>query len=164
MKRALQKLVVGAALRVVHAALVELRGMDAYVAEEFSRLPIGMSYAIHTGYKCPSLYVEWDGAKLHRRPTLDAPRCELHLKALPISFRMFTGQMGLAQGYAQHAFTMVGEVADVMRLARLVNHAEAHLFPPFITRKFLSEVPKLGTAPWRMYAKLALGFLIGKYS
>ena len=163
MKRALQKLVVGAALRVVHAALVELRGMDAYVAAELAKLPVGASYAIHTGYACPSLYVVWDGEKLLRPPTLNTPRCELHLKALAVSFRLFTGQMGLAQAYAQHALTMGGEVADVMRLARLVNRAEAYLFPPMITRRFLTDIPKLPASPLRLYARLALGFLTGKY-
>lgn len=163
MKRAFQKLVVGVALRLVHAALVELRSMDAYVAGEFAELPVGMSYAIHTGYECPSLYVLWDGEKLGRPRELSQPRCELRLKALATSFRLFTGQMGLAQAYAQHAFTMSGEVADVMRLARLVNHAEAYLFPPFITKKFLTDIPKLSAHPLVMYGRLAWGFLIGKY-
>lgn len=164
MKRAIQKLVIGAALRLVHAALVELREMDAYVAEEFARLPKGMSYAIHTGHGAPSLYVQWDGEKLRRCGALSAPRCELHMKALGISFRLFTGQMGLAQGYAQHAFTMAGEVADVMRLARLVNRAECYLFPAFITRRFLSEIPRLPASVLRFYARLTLGFMKGKFA
>ena len=164
MKRAIQRFVVGAALRLVHAALVELREVDAYVAGEFAKLPAGMSYAIHTGYACPTLYVEWDGAKLRRCPQMEAPRCELRIKALPIAFRLFTGQMGLAQAYAQHAFTMAGEVADVMRLARLVNHTEAYLFPPFITRHFLSVLPTLSASPLRVYGRILIGFLTGKYS
>ena len=163
MKRALRKFVVGAALRVVHAALVELRGMDATVAAEFAKLPAGMSYAIHTGHKCPALYVQWDGERLLRPAALEKPHCELHLKSLATSFRLFTGQMGLAQAYAQHAFTMAGEVADVMRLARLVNRTEAYLFPPFITRKFLTDVPRLPASPLRLYARLAVGFLTGRY-
>lgn len=163
MKRAIQKWVVGAALRVVHAALVELREMDDYVAAEFAKLPAGMSYAIRTGHKCPALYVHWDGEKLLRPASLDAPRCELRLKSLATSFRLFTGQMGLAQAYAQHAFTMAGEVADVMRLARLVNRTEAYLFPPFIAKHFLTDIPKLPASPMRMYARLVLGFLTCRY-
>lgn len=163
MKRGFQQFVVGAALRVVHAALVELQEMDDYVAGEFVKLPTGISYAIHTGHECPSLYVQWDGRRLLRPTTPGAPRCELHLKALSTSFRLFTGQMGLAQAYAQHAFTLGGEVADVMRLARLVNRAEAYLFPPFMTKKFLTDIPKLPASPLRLYARLAWGFLAGKY-
>ena len=164
MKRTLQKWVIGAALRLVHAALVELRSMDACVAGEFERLPLGMSYTICTGHGGPTLHVEWDGATLHRRSRLDHAHCELHIKALPIAFRIFTGQMGMAQGYAQHAFTMACEVADVMRLAHLVNRTEAYLFPPFITKRFLTDVPQLGLKPLQLYGRLTLGFLKGKYS
>lgn len=164
MKRACCKWIVGAALRVVQASLVELREMDDYVAAEFDKLPVGMSYSICTGYECPVLHVVWDGKRLLRRASLPQPRCELHLKSLATSFRLFTGQMGLAQAYAAHAFTMAGEVADVMRLARLVNRAEAYLFPPFMTKNFLTDIPKLPASPLRMYARLALGFLCGRYS
>lgn len=163
MKRALQRWVVGAALRLVHAALVELQELDPYIANELARLPAGMSYAIHTGHGCPSLYVQWDGERLRRLPGLNSPRCELRMKALPLSFRLFTGQMGLAQGYAQHVFTMAGEVADVMRLARLVNHTEAYLFPPFITRRFLSVMPQLASGPLRLYARLLRGLVTARY-
>lgn len=163
MKRALQKLVVGAALRVIHAALVELREMDAYVAEEFAKLPDGISYAIRTGYRCPALYVRRNGDELQRLSTLNTPHCELSLKSLAVSYRLFTGQMGLAQAYAQHAFTLAGDIADVMRLARLVNRAEAYLFPPFITEKILTAHPTLPASPLRLYARLLLGFLTAKY-
>ena len=163
MKRTLQKWVVAAALRAVHAALVELRTMDAGVADEFSRLPAGISYAIHTGHGCPSLYVQWDGAELRRLPSSEKVHCEMKLKALSLSFRLLTGQIGLAQGYAQHALTIAGDIADVMRLARLVNYAEAYLFPPFITKRFLAELPALSSGPLRLYGRLLLGFLRGKY-
>lgn len=163
MKRTLQKWTVHAALRVVHAALMELPKMDAYVAQEFAKLPAGMSYAIYTGHESPTLFVQWDGERLQRVPELPHAHCELHMKALALSFRLFTGQIGLAQGYARHAFTMSGEVADVMKLARLVNRAEAYLFPAFITRSFLSERPMLPSSPLRLYGKLLVGFLTGKY-
>ena len=50
MKLALQKLTVGIVLRVVHAALVELYGLDSRVRDEFDRMPEGMSYALQTGH------------------------------------------------------------------------------------------------------------------
>lgn len=164
MKRAIQKFVVGAALRLVHAALVELRKMDPYVAAEYAKLPAGLSYAIYTGHACPALFVQWDGHSLRRLKQLQHAQCELHIKALAISFRLFTGQMGLAQAYAQHALTMAGEVADVMRLARLVNHAECYLFPAFITKRFIRKRPALAAGSLRLYAGIVLGFLKGTYA
>lgn len=71
--------------------------------------------------------------------------------------------MGLAQAYAYHAFTLSGDIADVMKLARMVNLVEAYLFPRFITRRILTDIPPLRTSPLKVYAKLAAGFLTGKY-
>ena len=114
------KLTVGIVLRVVHAALVELYKLDTRVRDEFDRMPEGLSYALQTGYQAPQLFVEWRNGKLHRCGNLEKPVCALRLKSTGIAFRLFTGQMGLAQAYAQHAFSMQGEIADV--IAGQVEH------------------------------------------
>lgn len=160
MKRRLQIMIIAVALRLVHAVLVELQRLDPDVAGELRCLPAGMSYAIHTGHNAPTLFVQWDGRGLRRIVHPETPAvCTLRLKALAISFRLFTGQMGLAHAYAQHAFTMSGEIANVMRLARLVNRAEAYLFPPFMSRRILPELPGLPVSPLRVYAAVLTGFL-----
>ena len=164
MKLALQKLTVGIVLRVVHAALVELYGLDSRVRAEFDRMPEGMSYALQTGHSAPELYVQWTGGKLLNLQKIEKPTCALRLKSTGISFRMFTGQMGLAQAYAQHAFSMQGEIADVMRLARLVNLVEGYLFPKFITKHILTDIPALQVNPLRVYGRVLCGFLTGRYN
>lgn len=164
MKLALQKLTVGIVLRVVHAALVELYALDTRVKAEFDRMPEGMSYALQTGHAAPELYVQWTGGKLLNLKKIEKPTCALRLKSTGISFRMFTGQMGLAQAYAQHAFSMQGEIADVMRLARLVNLVEGYLFPKFITKHILTDIPALQVNPLRVYGRVLCGFLTGRYN
>lgn len=164
MKLALQKLTVGIVLRVVHAALVELYGLDSRVRAEFDRMPEGMSYALQTGHAASELYVQWTGGRLLNLKKMEKPTCALRLKSTGISFRMFTGQMGLAQAYAQHAFSMQGEIADVMRLARLVNLVEGYLFPKFITKHILTDIPALQVNPLRVYGRVLCGFLTGRYN
>ena len=164
MKLALQKLTVGIVLRVVHAALVELYGLDTRVRAEFDRMPEGMSYALQTGHAAPELYVQWTGGRLLNLKKIEKPTCALRLKSTGISFRMFTGQMGLAQAYAQHAFSMQGEIADVMRLARLVNLVEGYLFPKCITKHILTDIPALQVNPLRVYGRVLCGFLTGRYN
>ena len=164
MKLALQKLTVGIVLRVVHAALVELYALDSRVRAEFDRMPEGMSYALQTGHAAPELYVQWTGGRLLNLKKIEKPTCALRLKSTGISFRMFTGQMGLAQAYAQHAFSMQGEIADVMRLARLVNLVEGYLFPKCITKHILTDIPALQVNPLRVYGRVLCGFLTGRYN
>lgn len=159
----MKRLVVGIVLRVVHAAIVELQKLDTRVAEELRHLPAGTGYHIRTGYKAPALSVEWDGSALLRKKEAPPTACCLHIKSLSLAFRLFTGQMGLAQAYAYHAFSLAGDIADVMKLARMVNLVEAYLFPRFITRRILTDVPPLRTSPLKVYAKMAAGFLTGKY-
>ena len=163
MKRFFQKLTVGIVLRVVHAALVELQRQDSRVAREFANMPEGLSYSIHTGHNGPTLHVVWQGGKLRRVRSLDKASCTLHIKSIALAFRLFTGQMGLAQAYAAHAFTMAGEVADVMRLARLVNVVEAYLFPNIINRRIMTDIPKPEVCFLRTYGRVALGFLTCRY-
>ncbi len=163
MKLFFQKLTVGIVLRVVHAALVELYGMDTRVKAEFDALPERMSYAIATGYDAPTLFVRWKKGRLVRLKQLPAAVCSLRVKSTAHSFQLFTGQMGLAQAYARHAFTMQGEIADVMKLARLVNIVEAYLFPKLITKRILTDIPALQVNPLHVYGKIALGFLRFKY-
>lgn len=159
----MKRLVVGIVLRVVHAAIVELQNLDTRVAEELRHMPAGTGYHIRTGYKAPELSVVWDGSALLRKAEASPAACCLSVKSLPLAFRLFTGQMGLAQAYACHAFSLSGDIADVMKFARMVNLVEAYLFPRFITRRILTDIPPLRTSPLKVYAKLAAGFLTGKY-
>ncbi len=163
MVRFFQKIVIAVVLRIVHAALVELRTLDSRVRREFDRLPDGMGYAVGTGYKAPVLNVEWKGGRLCRCHRPAALFCRLHIKTLKLSFQLFTGQMSVAQGYARHAFCIAGDVADVMKLVRLINIVEAYLFPPFITKKILVDAPSLQANPLSLYARLLAGFVTGKY-
>ncbi|MBR1979508.1 MAG: hypothetical protein IJ985_08425 [Akkermansia sp.] len=156
-------LTVSIVLRVVHAALIELRALDSRVAKEFERFPEGLSYSIRTGFEGPTLHVLWQDGELKRVENLPAPVCSLRIKSMPLSFQLFTGQMGMAQAYARHAFTMAGEVADVMRLARLVNLVEAYLFPKIMTRRIMTDVPETEVCFLRAYARIAWGFLTCKY-
>ena len=163
MKLFIQKLTVGIVLRVVHAALVELYHMDSRVKAEFDALPEEMSYSIATGYDAPVLNVLWEQGSLKRVKSLKKAVCNLAIKSTAHSFQMFTGQMGLAQAYARHAFTMQGEIADVMKLARLVNIVEAYLFPNIINRRIMTDIPKPEVCFLRTYARVACGFLCFKY-
>ncbi len=164
MIRALQSLTVGIVMRVVHAAICELQAVgDTRVLHELSLLHEGQAYSISVGKGDPSLHVQWREGRLHRLTAPAAGACVLNIKTLSLAFRLFTGQMGLAQAYAWHAFTVQGDLAQVMQLARLVNLVEAYLFPRFITKHLMTDIPSLQTNPLRVYGRIACGFLSQRY-
>ncbi len=165
MKRALQTLVVGVVMRVVHAALCELQAVkDTRVLHELAHLHEGQAYSIVVGKNGPSLHVLWKGGRLHRLAEPEPAACSLRIKSLSLAFLLFTGQMGLSQAYAWHAFTVQGDLSDVMPLARLVNLVEAYLFPRFITKHLMTDIPNLQVNPLRVYGRIACGFLTLRYS
>ncbi len=164
MKRRLQHLTVAIVMRVVHAAICELHALgDTRVLHELALLDEGQAYSIYVGKAGPALHVQWKGGRLLRLTASAEGACTLRIKSLPLAFRLFTGQMGLAQAYAWHAFTVQGDVAAVMQLARLVNIVEAYLFPRFITKHILTDIPSLQANPLRVYGSLSAGFLSARY-
>ncbi len=161
----IQHLTVAIVMRVVHAAICELQALgDTRVLHELERLREGQGYSIAAGAKGPVLHVQWKGGRLLRPDSPAGHVCSLKIKSLPLAFRLFTGQMGLAQAYAWHAFTVQGELGEVMLLARLVNLVEAYLFPRFITKHILTDIPSLQANPLRVYGRILRGFLTGRYS
>ena len=164
MRRTLQKIYLSAALRLVHAAICELQSLDKAAEGELLGLPVGLRYAIYAGHGAPALFVEWDGAGLRRLREEPAQKCcRVRIKTMADAFILFTGRMSLAHLYARHGLVVAGEIADVMRLARLVNLAECYLFPAFITRRILPELPRLQASPLRLYARVFFGFLTNRY-
>ena len=165
MTKSIQHLTVGIVVRVVHAAICELQAVgDTRVLHELAHLREGQAYSIAAGAKGPALHVQWKGGKLLSLPAPAEGACKLTIKTLPLAFRLFTGQVGLAQAYAWHAFTVQGELGEVMQLARLVNMVEAYLFPRFITKHLLTDIPELQANPLRIYGRLLCGFLTARYS
>ncbi len=165
MKRALMGLTVGIVMRVVHAALCELQAVgDKRALHELSGLKEGQAYSILVGGGGPGLHVQWQGGRLHLLAEAAEGCCVLHIKSLPLAFRLFTGQMGLAQAYAWHAFSVQGDLSDVMPLARLVNLVEAYLFPRFITRHLMTDIPTPQVSPLRVCGRIACGFMTLRYS
>lgn len=66
----------------------------------------------------------------------------LSFKGVNSAFKMFTGRMGLGDGYAQHRFTVNGDLYKVMGIVRIINIIESYLFPKFIAKKLMNPVPK----------------------
>lgn len=78
----------------------------------------------------------------HKCAFNDAADITLSFKGIDGAFLMFTGQMGLADGYAQHRFTVQGDLYKVLSIVRVMNIVEAYLFPKFFAKRLMNPVPK----------------------
>ena len=129
-----------------------------------SFLPEGSLIEICCFNASPRLLMQVKGGVLVRVKQDSArPLCSICLKSLAIAFRLFTGQLGLAAGNAQHAFTVKGDVAATMVLTRLICLTETYLFPCFIASRVLVELPRKEGSSLLLYAKIAWGLLRFNY-
>ena len=82
---------------------------------------------------------------------------EITYKSIDVAFLMFTGRLGVSKAYAEHRFTLKGEIGKAMSLVRCIDIVEAYLFPKFITKNILKEIPKKSMGLVRCYGNVLFG-------
>lgn len=130
MTRALKRAVCAVVLFVLRRALDVLGRRDSRVQRELSSLGEGFVLRLSTGEGGPQLCVRLTGG---RRPGVRGRRkartVTIALKNLDAAFLLLTGTIGVAQAYAQHRFTLRGDITRTMPVVRCVDIAESYLFP-----------------------------------
>ena len=58
------------------------------------------------------------------------------------------------EGYAQHRFIVKGDFIQGMPFVRILYYVEAYLFPKFITKNILKEMPKRSSTKMKAYVRL----------
>lgn len=64
------------------------------------------------------------------------------------------GQIGVYEGYAQHRFIVKGDFIKGMPFVRILYYVEGYLFPRFITKNILKEMPKRSSTKANAYLRL----------
>ena len=81
----------------------------------------------------------------------------IRFKSPADAFRVFTGQLSVAQAYAQHRFTLRGSMGLAMPFVRCVDIVEGYLFPAIMARRILKRLPKKEVSTARVYAAVLFG-------
>jgi hypothetical protein len=82
----------------------------------------------------------------------------IEFRGIDAAFLVLSGQIGVAQAYSQHRFTLRGSIFDCMPFVRCVEIIEAYLFPTVITKKILKKLPIKEISPVSVYRHAILGF------
>ena len=115
---------------------------DENVRKEIDSLENGFTAIIDTGAKNTKLIIQKLNNKLIKLKTVENANIEIVFKSLDTAFLMFTGRLGVSRAYAEHRFTLKGEIAQAMSLVRCIDIVEAYLFPKIITKNILKYQPK----------------------
>ena len=131
---------------------------DSRVKEELDALEEGFSLEMKTSINGPKLIIKKENndiIKLNETENVDISIC---FKSIDAAFLVLTGRLGVAQAYAEHRFTLKGDIAVAMAVVRCVDLVESYLFPKFITKNILKEVPKREKSMLSIYRKIIFNF------
>lgn len=82
------------------------------------------------------------------------PDLSIIFKSYEGALLLVLGQIGVYEGYAQHRFIVKGDFIQGMPFVRILYYVEAYLFPRFITKKILKEMPERSSTKINAYLRL----------
>lgn len=130
--------------------------MDSRIKHEVGCLDDGMTIMMRVDPNGPCMAVRKISGKLEYigSSCLDDADMSIYFKNIEAAILVLTGQIGIAQAYAEHRFTLKGDIALGMSVVRCMNIIEAYLFPKFISRKILKKVPEKEVSTARIYISI----------
>jgi hypothetical protein len=124
---------------------------DDNVKKEIDSWKNGFSAVIDTGVKNTKLIIKKENNKIVKLKKIENPDIEIKFKSLEAAFLIFTGRLGVSKAYAEHRFTLKGEIGKAMSLVRCIDIVEAYLFPNIITKNILKYKPQKSMGIIRTY-------------
>lgn len=90
---------------------------------------------------------------IRKIPAAQHAAITMRFKSIEGAFRVLSGQLGVADAYAAHLFTLEGDIFQAMSFVRCVDLLEAYLFPGFMSKRILKEVPDKRMCSFLVYAQ-----------
>lgn len=82
------------------------------------------------------------------------PDLSIIFKSYEAALLLVLGQIGVYEGYAQHRFIVKGDLIASMPFIRILYYVESYLFPKFISKNILKEMPELSSPRIKAYLRL----------
>lgn len=132
---------------------------DKGAREEVKSIPEGTIVMLKINPIGPMMTLEKKRDKFLYLGALEVnnPDIAIYFKNIEGAFLVLTGQLGIAQAYAEHRFTLNGDIFATMSIVRILYLVEAYLFPKFISSKILKEMPIRETGKLKIYITTILG-------
>lgn len=114
-------------------------------------------FAVAADEKAPALCFTVKDGTIVKAAKDAQPEVNIVFKNEKMAFRVFTGRLGIAGAYAAHAFTLRGNINETMGVVRIVDLVEGYLFPKFIAKHILKEIPEKEYPTPLLYLRLIPG-------
>lgn len=152
----LKKFVVNVGFKLLGKGLVSCSKIEQAVKEELDFYEDGFVIEMKVFSTDTRVAVEkmgnefkYLGSKYNTIPDLS-----VIFKSYEAAFLLVLGQIGVYEGYAQHRFIVKGDLIKSIPFIRILYYVEAYLFPKFITKNILKEMPELSSSKIKAYLHL----------
>lgn len=145
-------------LHILYRALKVLVKKESRIRREFDSFKDGFTIKISLQEHGKSVVMRKESGNLVLGREEEDTDLELKFKSVDSAFLVFTGMMGISRAYAEHRISVKGDIADTMTLVRIIDIAEAYLFPRIMTRRILRAVPSKERSSLSVYRMVLLGF------
>jgi hypothetical protein len=151
-----KRLVTGIGLKFLGKGLVSCSKIEEGVQKELEFYEDGFIIELKVFNTDTKIAVEkvGDNFKYLGSKYNKAPDLSIAFKSYEAALLLILGQSGVYEGYAQHRFIVKGDLIASMPFIRILYYVEAYLFPKFISKKVLKEIPELSSSKAKAYIRL----------
>lgn len=155
----MKKLICQTVLWFLYRGMDVLAQEDSRVKEEIRHLPEGCVLRIKAGMsrRSPQMTMKIKGGRICRIKAETSADLTIVFKNVHTAFKVFTGQISIAQAYARRAFFMKGNINTAMGVVRCMEYVELYLFPKILSKRILKRVEAKQIPAVMIYVKAILG-------
>ena len=162
----LKKLIIRIILFMFGKAIEAVQKIDKNAAGELSTFPEGAVIAIKPYAKGNGMVIiRYNGVFRYAGSKIPAETDLLiSFKNINSAFKVLSGMNGIGDAYAQHRFTLEGDIFTTLPLVRAMLITETYLFPRFMVRKIAKEIPELCSNKFKAYLFTIAALFRRKYT
>ncbi len=136
--------------------------IDPVIKQEVNHWPEGFTITLKVLPSGPAVSWQKHGRKIKYLGLMAQPHADLTvgIKNLKAAVRMILAQLGIARAYAYRRIAIEGNTMDAMVLTRVLDRVEAYLFPRFLSKNLLKQVPRFGLREYWYNTLIYLGLLL----
>lgn len=131
-------------LVVLGRGLAAAANRDPDIRREVSKWPNGFSLMMNIKPNGPRMTVEKvDGRLKYRGAKPNDATLIINFKNVDAAFMQFTAQIGTTRAFAEHRYTVAGDLAYAMGFVRCMDVLMGHLFPGPVNKYLLKRLPPM---------------------
>lgn len=143
--KGLKKAIINLVFTVLGRSFKTLSKYDSNIKKEIESWPKNFKILFKVQHFGPSLGLVKTSKNQIKPKNITEQQADLviYFKNVDSAFMLMTAQIGTHQAYAQHRLRAKGNLLYSMSVIRCLNIAETYLFPSFIARKIIRDLPEI---------------------